>query len=120
MQNWTTQTWMTHLEKGSDKKNSELPGFLRLCYPHARHPRYNRIDCICHVGSSQDRISIINEGKMREKDDNHILTAVDPMSEPRKDEPCDLTKPRQVPHRTRWKTDQNAVYWIYLKITEEK
>ena len=48
------------------------------------------------------------------------FTSVDPMSESQKDEPHDVTKPRQVPYRTRWKVNQDAVYWINLTSAQEK
>ena len=44
-----------------------------------------------------------------------FVTAVDPMNEPQEGEPFDVTKPRQVPCRTRWKVYQNALCWINLK-----
>ena len=31
------------------------------------------------------------------------------------DEPHDVTRPRQVPHTTRWKVYQNVVCWINYK-----
>ena len=42
------------------------------------------------------------------------------MNEPQEDEPYDVTKPRQVPYRTRWKVYQNAVCWINLRSAQDE
>ena len=39
---------------------------------------------------------------------------------PKKDEPCDVTKRRKVPYRTRWKVFQNAVHCINLKRAQDR
>ena len=33
---------------------------------------------------------------------------------------CDLTKPRIVPYKNTWKTQENTVYWCNLKLAQEK
>ena len=42
------------------------------------------------------------------------------MNEPQEDEPYDVTKPRGVLYRTKWKVYQNAVYWISLKSAQDR
>ena len=85
---------------------------------------YNRIDYICHVGSSQDYNSIVRSrliagGKdTKEGRQTVFFTAVDPVNQPQKDEPYDAT--RVVPYRTEWKVYQNAENWINLKSAQEK
>ena len=80
---------------------------------------YNWIVYIHHVGSSHDCNSIIHSGMIaggerykKEGRQTVFFTPVDPMREPHKEEPCDVTEPRKVRYRTKWKVYQNAVYWI--------
>ena len=77
--------------------------------------QYNWIEYIYHVGSFDYR-----REKIRKKEDKRYFSAVDPMSEPREDQPYDVTKPRQVPDRTRWKVHWNAVYWINLGSAQDQ
>ena len=76
---------------------------------------YKWTEFINHVGSSGGCNSVLRAGFIaggkdtKEGRQTVFFTAVDPMNE------RDVTKPRQVPCRTRWKVYQNAVCWINLK-----
>ena len=77
---------------------------------------------IYHVGSSLCTHSIfhlvpIAGGKyIKEGRQTVFFTAVDPMSDfQEEEEDHDLTKPRQVQYKTKWKVFQDAIYWINLK-----
>ena len=86
---------------------------------------YNWIEYVCHVGSSHDCNSVIRSGPIaggrdsKEGRQTVMFTAEDPVNEPQEDEPYYVTKPRQVPYRTRLKVHQNAIFWINLKSAQD-
>ena len=49
-----------------------------------------------------------------------FFTAVDPMNEPIADPPHEVRQPRKVPSRTRWKLQQDSVYWFDLQSAQIK
>ena len=83
--------------------------------------QYNWTEYIYHVGSSHDLHLIPQSGLIaggkdeREERKTVFFTAVGPMNQRQTEEPYDVTLPRVVPYRTKWKVCQNAVYWIKLK-----
>ena len=99
-------------------KLQDLPAGLEKSLQDSVEILYNWIEHICHVASSHDCNSLIQSGLIAGGKDategrqTVLFRAVDPMSEPQKDEPYDVKKPRMVLYRTKWKVYQNAVYCI--------
>ena len=124
----TKHTQPNHPEKGSKKSIfqycSDSNGYLLYLRAIQGHSGGNKVDPseqdnvkiphnwihhIRHVGSSHDfnsrtRSGLIAGGKdSKEGRQTVFFTAVDLMKEPREDEPYDVTKPREVPYRLKWK-----------------
>ena len=88
-------------------------------------PINQRTRIIYHVGPSHDCHSIVQSGFVAGGEDTKegrqtVFFTVDPVNEPREDEPHDVTKPRQVPYRNRWKSVPERSFWISLKSAQEK
>ena len=99
---WTNQMWIDHLHKGSNKKRFQYcpnsDGLDDIEIP------YNWSEYIHHVGSSLDPHSIIQSGLIAGRKNTKkgrqavFFTAVNPMAD-----------------TTKWKVQQDAVFWINPK-----
>ena len=138
--------WIDHLHRGSNKKifqsclNSN--GFNFFMRAIQGHSVGNKVDLsllvwrekLSTIGVSTFMTSVLllicillsnqhwlpEEGIQKEGRQAVFFTAVNRMTEPQKDEPYDVTKPRKVPYKTKWNVYQDAVYWINLKNAQEK
>ena len=138
------QGWRTHLEKGIKKRLqccSDSSGHIlhmRAIRGHSGGNKvdlslqanveipYKWIDHIYHAGSSHDCNFVLRSSLVAGQEDSKegrqavFFTSVDPINEPQEKKLHDVTKPRQVPYRTRWKVYENAVYRNNLNIAQDE
>ena len=87
----------------------------------------NFVKYIYHVGCSHDLHSIIQSGLIaggkgaRKGRQTVFFTAVGPMHEPLgKEQDYDVTQPRVVPYKSKWKVHHYAVYWVNISVALKK
>ena len=86
----------------------------------------NFVEYMCHVCCAHDLHSIIQSGliaggKVAKKGRQTVFfTAVDPMHELLGEQDYDVSKPRIVPYKSKWKVHQNAIYWVNLPVAQKK
>ena len=79
-----------------------------------------------HVGCSRYMHSILQSGLIeRGKDAKKgrqtvFFTTLDPMNDEPEEEYQDLSKPRKIHSKSKWKLIQDAIYWITLKKAQDK
>ena len=141
---WTNHEWSDHLHWGSDKKKtSVLPEFWRLHPLHACHPRslWKETKLILHclvtwkfrtcgvstlvtlvLLSVCILLSIQIAGGKDRKDGRQTVffTAFNPMTDFQEEEYHDVTKPRKVQCKTKWKVFQDAEKWISLRNAQDQ
>ena len=139
VEKWTKHTWLNHPEEGRNKKR------LQCCLDSRGHTLCMRAiqghsgetESICRCRTMWKSrtlglntlitldlritaILLFDHDRFKKKGRQTIFfTAVDPMNEPQEDEPCDVTEPREVPQRTKWKM-YHAVHWINLKSAQDR
>ena len=74
------------------------------------------------AGSSTDQPGLIAGGKDAKKEVRQTVffTALNPMNDEPEEEYQDLSKPRKVHFKSKWKIIQDAIYLINLKQAQDK
>ena len=86
----------------------------------------NFVDYIYHVGCAHDLNSIMQSGLIaggkvaRKGRQTVFFTAVDPMHELLGEQDYEVRGPQIVPHKSKWKVHQNALYWVNLPVAQKK
>ena len=143
---WTRDEWIEHLARGSNKQRFQhcldSTGnllYLRAIQSHSGRQKVdptlqdnvmlpnNFVKYIYHVGCSHDLHSIIQSGLIaggkdaRKGRQTVFFTVVDPMHEHlTKEQYYDVTQPRVVPYKSKWKVHQSGVYWVNLPVAQKK
>ena len=89
---------------------------------------YNWKEVLCHRGCSYDVQSMLRSGliaggrESKEGRQTIFFTPLNPIGEnPDEEEPSDdLSKPRKVHFHSKWKTGQDAVFWMNLVWAQDK
>ena len=85
-----------------------------------------RVEYLYHVGCPRFLHSILQAGliaggkDVEEGRQTVFFTALDPMSGEPEEEYQDLSRPRKVQYKSKWKIIQDAIFWTNLKKAQDK
>ena len=141
---WTIPEWLDLLESGSDRNRFQyclnLDGiilYVRAVQGHSGGTKvdptlldnvlipYKWSEYLCHVGCSLYLHSMIHSGliagrKDAKEDRQTVFFTWTPKSDGEEEEYRDVSKPRKLHHKSKWKVIQDAIDWIHLRGVPDK
>ena len=117
---WSNEDWLNLLQKGSDKKR------FFYCLNSDGLVIFLRVIQLYHVGCSRYLHSIMQSGVVAGGKDaankgrqTVFFTALGTMNNEPEEEYQDLSKPRKIHCKGKWKIIQVAIYWVSLKKAQD-
>ena len=117
---WSNEDWLNLLQQGSDKKR------FFYCLNSDGLVIFLRVIQLYHVGCSRYLHSIMQSGVVAGGKDaankgrqTVFFTALGTMNNEPEEEYQDLSKPRKIHCKGKWKIIQVAIYWVSLKKAQD-